>query len=710
MSDLVLELFSEEIPALMQQKAENAYREIFTKHLTNAGISFKTLEIFSGPRRITVHITDLPTTLPAKEVEIKGPKIDAQDKAIEGFCRSHNINRADLLEKNISGQLCYVYLHKTPETKVANLLTEVLPVAIGEYVWPKSMYWNIHQTKWVRPLKNILCIIGATVLPIKFGHLTANNVTFGHRFMANKELIITSFDDYLTKLESHYVILSHHKRKEMILDQTSKLLSSYNVNIKADEKLLEEVTGLVEYPNVMIGKIPEKFLTLPSEVLTSSMRTHQKYFSLFDKFGKFAPYFLFVSNKLASGEDEALITQGNEKVLSARLSDALYFYQQDLSKEFMKAQKPTEKLADIIFHAKLGTMKDKIDRIEALCQKLAIGCTDGLLTAAKICKNDLVSEMVGEFPELQGIMGYYYALQEGLSEEIATSIRDHYKPLGPTDTMPTGIAAKLALVDKLDSLASLMIAGEKATGSTDPYALRRLALGIIRIIFSPDLASDVAGSECNLKQMISAAVDAVKKPEINDATQTQNFKSQILKFFEERARFYFKDQLGYVSNIINAVLDLEKNSNLVEIEKNLRSLQEFMKNEDQVSTEHHLLNSYKRVASILQTKDDIRLNQERFENYFSDNNATKLQPEEKELYSSYITVSLELQDLTSGKIISDDPFLSKLSSLAKLTPKISDFFDNVMVNSKVHEQAENRLCLIYNIRNLFLSVANFDYL
>lgn len=701
MSTLVLELFSEEIPAFMQKKAEEAYQDIFTRHLRENNIAFESLQVFSGARRITLHAAGLPKFIAAKEMELKGPKVGSPLPAVEGFCRANNIEVSQLSQKTIKDQLFYIYVQQTQEISVHSLLAEILPVAINDYIWSKSMYWGDYDIKWVRPLKNILCLLDDKILPIKFGHLTANNITYGHRFMSQGEIIIKDWQDYVDKLEHNYVILDRKRRQNLIEQQLQQLATQHNLAIKQDEKLLEEVAGLVEYPNAMIGKIDKKFLELPSEVLVTSMRTHQRYFSVYDNHGNFAPYFLFVSNIISPSPET--VVHGNEKVLSARLSDALYFYNQDLAKTL---ESRLTKLEQIVFHAKLGSVKTKTVRLVAICQLLAPD-NQSLQLAAKLCKGDLVAEMVSEFPELQGIMGYYYAKHEGLREEVAAAIRDHYKPAGLSDTLPQDTAAMLALADKFDSLVGLILAGERATSSKDPYALRRLALSIIRIILTNKLKIDldkiIKFVVNSIKESLS--VPAIQKHDKIEPLDKQDFSTDfkaannfILSFLEERVKFYFKDQ-GYDNSLINATLNFNISSNLVLIEQNLFNLQNFLATYEGQG----VLNAYKRVSNILNTiivpKGEYQTNIKEMTNLYKNESYTE------ELYTSLTLTNQQVEQAISKQDIE-----RALQELIALTKPIADFFDNVMVKDENPAIANNRALLLKEVKYLFLKVANFDFL
>ncbi|WP_395476839.1 glycine--tRNA ligase subunit beta [Rickettsia endosymbiont of Pantilius tunicatus] len=658
MSELLLELFSEEIPAFIQKNAEEGYLNIFTKIFEENEI-FAKLQVFSGPRRITLYATHLPKVTLPKEIEIKGPSTEAPEAAINGFCKAHNVSKLELSTKLINNQLYYFYIKKVAERQIKEILPKIIIEAINKYSWAKSMFWGDYKIKWVRPLRNILCVFDGEILPLQFGHLTANNITFGHRLTDNKKLEIIDFEDYKTKLIENYVILERLKREEIIKTSLLEQANAHNLTIKEDLGLVEEVAGLSEFPVILCGTIPQKFLELPKEVLASSMCTHQKYFCSFDKSGNFAPYFLFVSN--GNFSNSKLVVQGNEKVLSARLSDALYFYKQDISKTL---ESNLEKLGVVTFHTKLGSLKEKVERITNICKYIDPDNKD-LITSAKLCKSDLVSEMVGEFPELQGIMGYYYAKHEGLSEEIMAAIKDHYKPQGLSDSVPIGNAALLAFADKLDSLVGLMIAGEAPTGSGDPYALRRQALGIIRIIVENKL-------ELNLSSLINFSLKLYSSDKDKDL---------IISFFEERAKFYFKNE--YDISLINAVLDL----NLANIKFKLDALKEFLAKEDG----KQLLNAYKRASNILgsQNIDGI-----------VEPNLFSTQPE-KELFE--VTQKISLQ-------IVDKDYDETLNLLQNLLTPITSFFDNVLVNDSDPKIAKNRLLMLQDVCELFHKIAKFNRL
>lgn len=672
MSELLLELFSGEIPAMMQQKAAASYKDIFAKYFAANAIKFGKINVYVGPRRLTIHVTDVATELAASIKELKGPKATAPQGAIDGFCRSNNISSAELILKEIKGIELYFYEQKTPKQDTKNILLDSLHKPVSEYVWPKSMYWGDCKIKWVRPLYNILCVFDGEIVPFEYGHLTANNLCHGHRFMAPEAYEVSGFTEYTQKLKDNFVVLDAANRKQYIKDGLEKESSKLGLVIKDDPALLEEVVGLAEYPQILVGKIDKEFLSVPSEILVNAMRSHQKYFSLFDKDGKFAPYFLFVSNIVSTDVD--VVVSGNEKVLSARLADALYFYNQDLKTSL---QEKAERLEKVIFHAKLGSVKDKTKRLADIV-KFISPADKNAAQAALLCKSDIVSEVVDEFPTLQGIMGYYYAKSESLQDEIAGAIRDHYKPQGPADHCPTGAAATLALADKMDSLCGLMLAGEKPTGSKDPFALRRQALGIIRIILENNLF-------INLLSLVAFVANEYKdKIDVRD-----ELKKQIISFLEERLKYFFKDQ--YEISVITSVLDLNVESDLIEIKNKLQAIKEFLAS----SEGDDLLVAYKRASNILGTTE-LQGNIDE---------SALISEHEKALFAAVTSCNAKIT-----KSLQKKNYVKSLQILASMRAPIASFFDNVMVKDKDAIIANNRMLLLANIKQIFDKIANFDKL
>lgn len=488
MADLLLEFFCEEIPARMQARAEADLARLVSAALKDAGLTWDTLEAFSGPRRMGLAIEGLPLKTQAVREERKGPRTDAPEKAIEGFLRGAGLASIDACEvrEDKKGSF-YIALIDTPGRDTADVLKSALPEIARSFPWPKSMKFGegAKAQRWVRPLHRLICLLDGAVVPVEVFGLTASNITEGHRIHGSGPFTVTGFADYAAQLKSNGVILTRTERRQSILDDARAVCAKAGLELIEDEGLLDEVTGLAEHPVAVMGDMDTGFLDLPPEVITLTMRTHQKYFAVRDpKSGALAPKFVTIANQSAPDGGGA-IAAGNARVLSARLSDARHFWDLDRAKglETMAAE-----LSKVTFHDKLGTVADKTARVAALARELApaVGADPDLAElAARLAKADLVSQMVYEFPELQGVMGRYLALDAGMDTQIADAIRDHYKPQGPSDAVPTApVSAAVALADKLDTLVGFWAIDEKPTGSKDPFALRRAALGVIRILLT----------------------------------------------------------------------------------------------------------------------------------------------------------------------------------------------------------------------------------
>lgn len=483
MSKLLLELYSEEIPAFMQENAKEFFESFITTEIKNIFGEVTSFYSWVSPQRIGVNVEGFDVSkMKIVDELVRGPKINAPEQAVEGFLRKNNLSKDDIFTKDE-----YYYANVKPKfTDAKEALTDVILRALNSYVWPKSMKAGAHQMKWVRPLKNILCLLDEMILPIKFFHLSSNNKTFGHRFLSPAQIEIHDFKDYQDKLARAEVIISSEERMNSISSQISELVSPLNLKLIEDDKLLKEIAGLVEKPFVMLGRIEERFMSLPREVLVITLRHHQRYLMLENQDGSLSSHFIIVSNVRGS-ESKQEIIEGNQRVLRARLSDAEFFVESDKKQDF---DSNLEKLKKLTFHADIGSMYEKVikfrDIAKEICRDLNISSNDAE-RAAQLSKCDLVTGMVKEFPELQGVMGYYYALNAGENEEVSVAIRDHYKPNGPNDSLPLNLTGKIiALAEKIYNLNSLFAAGIKPTGSKDPYAQRRAALGIIRILESDD--------------------------------------------------------------------------------------------------------------------------------------------------------------------------------------------------------------------------------
>ncbi|WP_370159244.1 glycine--tRNA ligase subunit beta [Salipiger bermudensis] len=526
MPDLLIELFSEEIPARMQTRAAEDLKKLVTDGLVENGLTYAGAAAFSTPRRLTLTVSGLLDASPATREERRGPKVDAPEKAIEGFLRGAGVSREQCeAREDKKGTFLYAVIEK-PGRPAAEIVAEVLEAAIRNFPWPKSMRWGAGTLRWVRPLHRIMCVLsseaGDAVVPLEIDGIEAGQTTEGHRFMGDGAFEVTSFADYETRLKRAKVILSAEERAETIWHDATNRAFAQSLEVVEDRGLLAEVAGLVEWPVVLMGKIDAQFLELPPEVLQTSMKEHQKFFSVKNPATSRIEGFVTVAN-VETPDDGATILAGNNKVLSARLSDAKFFWENDLrvaKKEGLEAW--TERLGNVTFHNKLGSQRDRIERIAALAREIApmVGADAALAEqAARVAKADLSSEMVYEFPELQGLMGRYYADAAGLPAEVAAACEEHYSPLGPSDAVPTApVSVAVALADKLDTLTGFWAIDEKPTGSKDPYALRRAALGVIRLVLVNGLRLhlDRLFDAQILRHKIDAGVDSDQQ-ELRDA-------------------------------------------------------------------------------------------------------------------------------------------------------------------------------------------------
>ena len=688
-SDLLLELFSEEIPARMQHAAEQVLGTRFIFDLDAAGYDPKVCKywFYSTPRRIGIAINNLLTEQPDVNVEIKGPKVGAPQAAIDGFLKKSGMKLEELTQQD------GVYIAKIFQKgkPTAEILKPLIEEILKSFPWPKSMRWGNGETSWVRPLHSILCIFDGKVVPVEFAGVKAGNTTRGHRFLSPQEIIIKNAGDYEAALEKAFVIANRANRKTKILEQANEAAAAANCQLPTDNLLLEEVTGLVEWPTVMVGTIDKNYMDLPKEVLISEMRAHQKYFALETKDGALADKFLITSNMKKDAEKN--IIAGNERVLRARLADGRFFWDQDRKRSLDDMAKS---LSNITYHARLGSVGDKVERVKKLAVELAqyvdLGLRrDDVERAAALCKADLVSGMVGEFPELQGVMGRYYALHQKEKLEVADAIRDHYKPQGPADSVPTApVSICVALAEKLDTLISMFAIGEKPTGSKDPFALRRAALGVIRIVLENNL-------RLNLTTIFS--IDSAKNinfkvtPGSGMPIDKQiNLEAEFLSFFHDRLIVQLKEQ-GIRHDVIKAVV-ANGDDDLVRIVKRAKAVQTFLDTDDG----KNLLAGYKRAANILsaeEKKDQTAYTQPVREDKLA-------QPEESALHRALKTAQENAKPL-----LAKEDFAGMMAEFSKLRTSVDAFFDKVMVNDKNNDIRINRLNLLASLRATIDSLADF---
>jgi glycyl-tRNA synthetase beta chain len=684
MPNLLIELFSEEIPARMQAKAADDLRRMVTDGLVEAGLTYAGAAAFHTPRRLALSIDGLSSESKAVREERKGPATTAPEKAIEGFLRSTGLTMDQLEVRDVKKGQAYFAVIEKPGRTAADIIAEVLEHAIRNFPWPKSMRWGAGSLRWVRPLHSILCILedegGAEVVPLDVDGITSGNTTKGHRFMAPAAFAVSSFDDYEAKLKRANVVLRAEERAETIWHDATNQAFALGLEVVEDKGLLAEVSGLVEWPVVLLGAIGDDFLGLPPEVLQTSMKEHQKFFSVRNPRTGRIDNFVTVA-KIDTNDQGATILAGNQKVLSARLSDAKFFWENDLrtvEREGLSGMGAP--LANVTFHNKLGSQAERIARIAALASDIApvVGAdADEATLAAQVAKADLSSEMVYEFPELQGIMGRYYAQKAGLSDAVADACRDHYSPLGPSDDVPTDpVSVAVALADKIDTLTGFWAIDEKPTGSKDPFALRRAALGVIRLVLENGLTMKLSG--------VFAKANAEA-----DATD-------LLSFFHDRLKVYLRDQ-GIRHDVIDACLAMDGNDDIALLVKRARALQDFLSTDDG----ENLIQGFKRASNILtqaEAKDGVEYSFGADVKFAEDDS-------EKALFAA-----LDVAEGAISPAIEAEDFAAAMGAMAALRAPIDGFFEAVQVNSDNQVVRRNRLNLLSRIRTICSSVADLTQL
>lgn len=749
MPDLLIELFSEEIPARMQRKAAEDFQRLVTHGLVEAGLTYAGAAAFSTPRRLTLTVEGLLADSPTTMEERKGPRADAPEKAIEGFLRGAGLTRDDLEERvTPKGTILFAKIEKSGRPAAA-IVSEVLESTIRSFPWPKSMRWGSGNLRWVRPLHSVLCVLsdeaGSTVVEMEIDGIAAGDTTAGHRFMAPQEFAVTDFDDYMAKLKAAFVVLDPSERADGIWHDATNLAFASGLVVVEDKGLLAEVAGLVEWPVVLMGQIDDAFMELPPEVLQTSMKEHQKFFSVRDPKTGRIERFITVANR-ETVDHGATILAGNEKVLSARLADAKFFWENDLRiakagmGEWLKA------LANVTFHNKLGTQAELIDRMAALSREIApsVGADpDVAEEAARYAKADLSSEMVYEFPELQGLMGRYYLRAAGKSEDVAAAAQEHYAPLGPSDKVPMApVSVAVSLAEKIDKLTGFWAIDEKPTGSKDPFALRRAALGVIRIILENDLsvsldyyidlellkfeltqlrsngdASDIGALEDILEEIadhgvfgaafhavidrMMNSVDASSQPDLSEGSVLQQVSNRLgaesrslLGFIHDRLKVYLREQ-GVRHDIIDACIAMPGNDDLALLAKRAKALSEVLATNDG----ENLIQGFRRANNIL----DQAQQTDGVEYSFGADIKYAETDEERALFAALdqaevaITPAMETQD-----------FATAMAAMAELRKPIDDFFEAVQVNSDNQTVRRNRLNLLHRITEICQSVADLS--
>jgi glycyl-tRNA synthetase beta chain len=738
MPDLLFELFSEEIPARMQMRAAEDLKKAVTDRLVDAGLVYEGATAFVTPRRLALAVQGIPARQPDLREEKKGPRVGAPDNAVQGFLKSAGL--ASLAEATIQkdpkkGDF-YVALIEKPGRAAIDVLAEILPLVIRTFPWPKAMRWGERSAKpgalsWVRPLHSIVATFGPEtedpdIVPFTIDGIAASDTTRGHRFLAPKSFKVKHFDDYAEKLDKAKVVLDPARRREIILADAKNLAFAQGFDLVEDQTLLDEVAGLVEWPVVLMGSFDPAFLAMPPEVIRTTIRANQKCFVV-RRGDPLASKFILVAN-IEAADGGAAIIAGNERVIRARLSDAKFFYVSDL-KTPLEARLP--KFEHIVFHERLDTQWDRIERIERLAAELAplVGADIAKTKrAARLAKADLLTEMVSEFPELQGLMGKYYARAQGEDESVAAACEDHYKPLGRGDRVPTDpVSIAVALADKIDTLVGFWAINEKPTGSKDPYALRRAALGVIRIVlenrlriplyeraifhtlfFAERTLSTFEGLAVRRAKPLEFVVPGISEAVADKARQlTRSDKAletalehfdaivlDLLAFFADRLKVQLREQ-GARHDLVDAVFALEGQDDLFLIVRRIEALAAFLDTEDG----KNLLAGYKRATNIL------RIEEKRDKAEYTGAPAPELyrQAEEWELARAIDTAGAE-----AGEAVGREDFAAAMRAMAKLRPHVDAFFDEVTVNAPEPEVRANRLRLLNGIRTATRAVADFS--
>jgi glycyl-tRNA synthetase beta chain len=680
MPDLLLEFLSEEIPARMQARAAEDLRKLVTDRLVEAGLTYEGARAFATPRRLALTIHGLPAKQPDVKEEKKGPRVGAPENAIAGFLKGAGLTSISQakVQPDKKGDF-YIAVLDRPGKNAIDVIKDVLHATIATFPWPKSMRWGAQSAtpgslSWVRPLHSIVATFGPEteepeIVPLDIDGIKGGDETRGHRFMAPAAFRVRHFDDYVAKLEKAKVVLDPARRADIILADAKNLAFAQGFELVEDEGLLAEVAGLVEWPVTLAGSFDKAFLAIPDEVIRATIRNNQKCFVLRDpQTAKLINKFILVANEEATDGGRAIVA-GNERVIRARLSDAKFFYETDLK---TRLEDRLPKFQQIVFHEKLGTQAERIARVVALAGKLAplVGADVAKTErAAQLCKADLLTDVVGEFPELQGLMGRYYAEAQDEDEAVAHACEDHYKPKGPDDLVPSDpVSIAVALADKIDTLTGFWKIDEKPTGSKDPYALRRAALGVIRIVLDNALRLGLA--------------------------KISGVSADLLSFFADRLKVQLREQ-GARHDLVDAVFALEGQDDLLMIVRRVDALGKFLDTDDG----KNLLAGYKRATNI------IRIEEKKDKREYTDAPDGKRYelPEEKTLAEAIGVAKKE-----AAAAVSKDDFAATLRAIAKLRPRVDAFFDKVTVNVDDKALRENRLKLLNEIREATRAVADFS--
>ncbi len=682
MADMLLELFCEEIPSHLQKRGGDELERQLLSLFEDADLPHGKIEVFTGPRRLTARVRDVALSSPSQREERRGPRPGAPEAAIQGFLKAVGLKSLEecTLREDKKGAY-YLAVQERPGRPASEILQDELPPLLERFFWPVSMRWGEGKFRWIRPLRHIICLFDGIPVIFECADVQSGAITYGHRVMGPGPFEVKNFEDYEdTLLKEGFVCLRAEDRKTRIMNRARELCAERGLRLVEDHTLLEEVAGLAEWPVVMPGNFDSSFLELPDEVLRTAMRTHQKYFSVFEeKKDKLAPHFIMVANLEASDGGTAIL-KGNERVLAARLEDARYFWEQDL-KTPLKDQ--TENLKGMVYHEKLGSLYEKAQRMKELAGRLAphLGLDpEKGRQAAFLAKADLVTSMVGEFPSLQGVMGYAYAQAQGMPRDLAEALRDHYKPEGPTDSPPqTSLSKLVALTDKLDTLTGFWSVGEIPTSSKDPYALRRSALGVLRIFLEGRIRIPVSQF---LKEAGSLHPDFEAKKQEN-----------LENFLRDRLKIHFKGQ-GMRHDLVEAVFALQ-DDDIIRLDRRLCTLKNFLQQPEALA----LLQSYKRATNIVEAEE------KKDKTTYQGTPDPQLFETEEE---RNLALSLKQAGRDCLKAVGEEKYERALETLQTLRFPLDAFFEAVMVNTPDKNLRLNRLYLLSTMSSIFYPVADFS--
>ncbi len=681
MSEFLLELYSEEIPPKLQINARNDLKELLKKHLDEEGVKYKSISSFSSPTRLAVLITDIPETIKIASKEIKGPKVEVPENILNSFMNAHNISKKEVFQKKNEKGNFYFAKMKSKKIIVRDLLIKIILNSIASLNWRKSMKWADNNLMWGRPLRSILAIFNKKILPFKFAHLKSTDQVIVEQDLTYKSKQVKNFSEYKKFLKSFKILLDQDERKNKIIKKFKYICSTKNFKEIFNNQLIEEVSNIVENPNILLIEFNKKYLEIPNEIIISTLESHQRYFPLFDSRDKLTNNFLVVANK---SDTKNLIREGNKRVVEARLSDAKFFWDKDKSRNLIKQ---IGKLKKIIFYDKIGTVYDKTIRLRKLAGLISDELNinkENLQIAASISKSDLCSDLVGEYPELQGVMGKYFALAQGFEEEVANSISDHYLPIGMNSPVPKkNISYSISIIDKLDSLTGFFLINQKPSSSKDPFALRRSAISLLRIIIENNLT-------IKLRELISYAIRLFEEQGVE--VKNNVAEKEILDYLKERMRNILKEK-KIKSDIIEASISSHFGDNYLDLYKKNVLMNKFIGKE----IGQNAINSYKRASSIIDNAD---------ERISGRPDAVLFRKEEEKILFD------KINHIRKAFTVKEDKknYENLLIQMSEIKPFTDNFFDNVKVNDENNEIRNNRLELLKMFCNTFNNFINFSKL